>query len=666
MTLPMKPNVSPDGVPGNTSAPPSSSSSPAPPAAAGAATTLPPRPADTNPSEIRVPSHGWTVHVGPTGHLYAWNHLTKRATWKLPLVRPEPPFVPFPPPVPKYHVPQPLPERVVRKFRLGTSQYYACETDAGNRFFYHKKNGTSTWRAPGDVKDEIKALDARLAEEKRRRKEEEEAKAAEAKAADAAVAKEKAVVEPEDEEVVHEQEQAQDDADLEWELMQLEAEAEALDAASEEPPAATTGNGDVLMADADGDAIQDNDDDVIHEYTFEERATLFLQHLRSEDVSPFAPWETIAEALPDLELSDREKRELFDRYCEQRAAEKRAARERLDPRVAFLSLIAENRKLFWEEFKRKYRREPRFYNFGATDRDREKLFKDGKKMKPAELTKLIRDAEAALLAGNTATAASAPSSDAAASIAKLAEDARERKRRAQEEAIKAREAQVRAELGHAQRQVDASRRHALREEASATLAALLVDYARAGDSVDAALDAVSRDPRFATAVRPHLGPRELDEAARARLDHLRDRAEAAVRDRVDLALPLAEVGRADARDVLQRGEFAADLATLTRSVGGRDALYRVVERHLDARRAHLRQLGAEALDAARVAVEAWVIDKIGSGVEPGDALDEVHEFLAADPRWAGMAGMPGEAQRMVRANVEDVMAEVLKKEAGQV
>ncbi|KNE56640.1 hypothetical protein AMAG_17944 [Allomyces macrogynus ATCC 38327] len=379
-SLPRKPVTAPVGAPRNGSAPS------APPAPAPAPVTAPPP--QSNPT-IQVPDHGWTVHVAPTGHLYAFNHHTKKCTWRLPLVKPEAPFVPLPPPVFKYRLRVLPKEKAVSKKRLGTSPVYVVYTDAGNQFYYNKKTKRSTWRLTPDLVPLLEQVEkaAKAAKEaegdaaptpdedvvdKDGEDDERPAKRAKIDAPPAVESK----PEPEPVTAPEPVQEAPMDEDMAWQLQELETMAD-LDADNDD-------DGPSAVQSFVDDADDNDDEDIIHEPTLAEKSDLFYAHLVETQPSPFVPWDTIASALPDLELDESTKKDLFEKYCEQRAAELRAAKQRPtnDPRADFVALVHANRKLFWEEFKRKHRRDPRFTNYGANDKEREKLWRDAKKSKP--------------------------------------------------------------------------------------------------------------------------------------------------------------------------------------------------------------------------------------------------------------------------------------------
>ncbi|KNE54995.1 hypothetical protein AMAG_00932 [Allomyces macrogynus ATCC 38327] len=471
-----------------------------------------------NPT-IQVPDHGWTVHVAPTGHLYAFNHWTKKCTWRLPLVRPEAPFVPLPPPVNKYRLRVLPTEKAVSKKRLGNSPVYVVYTDAGNQFYYNKKTKRSTWRLTPDLVpllEQVEKADKKGKEDK----DEAEGDATEAKPDQDAVEKGEEdgeerpakrakidatpVVESKPE-LLPVQDEPMDE-DMAWQLQQLEAMADLDD--SVDP---TTTDPQPLIGDDDED-----DEDIIHEPTVAEKSDLFYAHLVETQPSPFAPWDSINSALPDLDLDESVKKDLFEKYCEQRAAELRAAKQRPtnDPRANFVALVHANRKLFWS---RKHRRDPRFTNYGVNDKEREKLWRDAKKTKPGTST--------------TPTPSSSTADRAARTQA----------------ALQARAAAAAADHASLRRETAASRARAACDNASAVLATLLAEHVRdlSVTKTEAVVGVIARDPRFVAAgVRAHLPPADLASAVREHVGTVAERAMAAfarcVRDDVPLGMRWAD------------------------------------------------------------------------------------------------------------------------------
>ena len=106
------------------------------------------------------------------------------------------------------------------------------------------------------------------------------------------------------------------------------------------------------------------------------------------------PWDT---ALPKFVSDPRyvllpsvsARRDAFDEYCRERARELRQAKlsvaadsiskEKSDPRAEFERLLHEEVKstrTSWTEWRRTWKKDRRFYNWGRDDRERERRFRD--------------------------------------------------------------------------------------------------------------------------------------------------------------------------------------------------------------------------------------------------------------------------------------------------
>ena len=146
-----------------------------------------------------------------------------------------------------------------------------------------------------------------------------------------------------------------------------------------------------------GDAAQDEDmgdyDEGDQGLTIsdEDAANLFRDLLDDYRISPFTPWDKlIADESEASILNDdrytvlpnmRARKEVWDAWTRDKAAqikEERAKMGKLDPRIPYLAFLAEkaNPKLYWPEFRRKYKREPELNDRKLSDKDREKLYRD--------------------------------------------------------------------------------------------------------------------------------------------------------------------------------------------------------------------------------------------------------------------------------------------------
>lgn len=123
----------------------------------------------------------------------------------------------------------------------------------------------------------------------------------------------------------------------------------------------------------------------------EDAANLFRDLLDDYRISPFTLWEKLIadESEASIMHDDRytvlpnmkARRDVWDQWAKDKAAqlkEERAKMEKKDPRIPYLALLAEKAtpKLYWPEFKRKYKREPEVNDRKLADKDRERLYRD--------------------------------------------------------------------------------------------------------------------------------------------------------------------------------------------------------------------------------------------------------------------------------------------------
>lgn len=121
--------------------------------------------------------------------------------------------------------------------------------------------------------------------------------------------------------------------------------------------------------------------------TDEDAAGLFRDLLDDYHLNPYSTWErTIEEgriigdsrytALPNM----KSRREVWSNWSRDRIQQLKQEKEKQekDPRIKYLAFLQEHAtpKLYWAEFKRKYRKEPEMKSTQLSDRDREKLYRD--------------------------------------------------------------------------------------------------------------------------------------------------------------------------------------------------------------------------------------------------------------------------------------------------
>ena len=115
---------------------------------------------------------------------------------------------------------------------------------------------------------------------------------------------------------------------------------------------------------------------------------LFRDLLDDFQVNPFTTWENVIEEgriIDDTRYTApsnmKARREIFANWTRDRiqhVRDQKAKQEKTDPRIKYLAFLQEHAtpKLYWPEFKRKYRKEPEMKDSQLADKDREKFYRD--------------------------------------------------------------------------------------------------------------------------------------------------------------------------------------------------------------------------------------------------------------------------------------------------
>ena len=122
--------------------------------------------------------------------------------------------------------------------------------------------------------------------------------------------------------------------------------------------------------------------------TEDDTKALFKDMLNDFQISPYIPWEKVFEAghiieddryivLPNM----KSRKEVWDEWSRDRIQQLRAQREKeekRDPRIPYFAFLESHAtpKLYWPEFRRKYRSEPEMRAAKVTDKDREKWYRE--------------------------------------------------------------------------------------------------------------------------------------------------------------------------------------------------------------------------------------------------------------------------------------------------
>ena len=122
--------------------------------------------------------------------------------------------------------------------------------------------------------------------------------------------------------------------------------------------------------------------------TKDDSEALFKDMLNDFHIDPYVPWEKIIEegkiidddryiCLPNMK-SRKEVWGEWSRMRIQQLKEQRESQEKKDPRIPYLAFLQKHAtpKLYWPEFRRKYRKEPEMRDTKVSDKDREKWYRD--------------------------------------------------------------------------------------------------------------------------------------------------------------------------------------------------------------------------------------------------------------------------------------------------
>lgn len=151
----------------------------------------------------------------------------------------------------------------------------------------------------------------------------------------------------------------------------------------------------------------------------EDAKSLFKDLLSDFKVNPYSPWDKL---LDEGKLVDdarytalsttRARRECWDEWCREKIAElkEQRAKQEKDPKVAYMAFLQEKAtpKLYWQEFRRKYKKEEPMKDMRLPDKDREKAYREHiNRLKlpmatlKSDLTALLRAQPLHLLHGKT-------------------------------------------------------------------------------------------------------------------------------------------------------------------------------------------------------------------------------------------------------------------------
>lgn len=115
---------------------------------------------------------------------------------------------------------------------------------------------------------------------------------------------------------------------------------------------------------------------------------LFKDLLNDYGINPYSPWDKLIEEgriIDDARYTvlptTKARKEVWEEWSRERIQilkEKRAKEEKKDPRIPYFAFLQQKAtpKLYWPEFRRKYKKEPPMRDPNLSDRDREKWYRE--------------------------------------------------------------------------------------------------------------------------------------------------------------------------------------------------------------------------------------------------------------------------------------------------
>ncbi|CAI6331970.1 unnamed protein product [Periconia digitata] len=284
----------------------------------------------------------------------------------------------------------------------GCAPWVLVKTKLGRRFVWNKETNESFWKFPPHVMKAVVEFD-RVEREKKERRERGEPSDDEAEMEMAELEAELAAAEEEIEQQIVEVdgEEGMEDAE-EYEEVEV-TDDEVADTSHPQKRQRTDAN----AQDQDMGAQEDDDlawqlaqmeemeggfddqyDDDEPPLSEEDCKALFKELLDDTNTSPYTPWDKVLEsgALYDDErykalTSMSARKDCFNEWAKEKSQilkEQKAQQKKIDPRIPYIALLDRfaTPKLYWPEFKRKYRKEPEMKDTKLPEKEKEKLYRE--------------------------------------------------------------------------------------------------------------------------------------------------------------------------------------------------------------------------------------------------------------------------------------------------
>ncbi|KAI9781740.1 MAG: hypothetical protein M1839_005733 [Geoglossum umbratile] len=306
----------------------------------------------------------------------------------------------------------------------GCEPWLLVNTKLGRRFFYHPKNGVSFWKIPEELKEGVERFDKaelqRIKGGQRgeggggQRDHKEESKTEVSEADTGSVKRTFSAVDEDDGEGTEEYEEAdesdEEDEDNSAKRRRTWGPDQPVEFNEDDIAWQLAAMGEDYGELAEAEGFGESEDARNEPLTEDDSKGLFKDMLDDCLISPYSTWEKVIEEgkvvederykiLPNM----KSRREVWDEWSKekiQKLKELKAKTEKKDPRIPYLEFLQKHAtlKLYWPEFKRKYKKEPEMRESKLSDKDREKWYRDYISRLKLPLSTLTHDLSALLKA----------------------------------------------------------------------------------------------------------------------------------------------------------------------------------------------------------------------------------------------------------------------------
>lgn len=303
--------------------------------------------------------------------------------------------------------PQPVDKPKSRHPIPGHAPWILVHTKYGRRFVYNPEKDQSYWRIPDKLKDGILELDQQRIREKAQALAEKDEK--ESTVAPGAAEHPAAVPKP----------VTKDGGEIGTGGGDDSSEYEEVEVTDDEDDEENPSKRPRIEGDAPDEPVEFDEDDIAFqlaamgqeygldpgeyddgnmedweegveglELTQEDSAALFRDLLNDFGINPNSPWDRLIEEgklVDDVRYtaltSMKARKEVWEAWSFEKIKvlrEMRAKQERKDPRIPYISFLEKHAtpKLYWPEFRRKYKKEDAMRDTNFADKDREKLYRE--------------------------------------------------------------------------------------------------------------------------------------------------------------------------------------------------------------------------------------------------------------------------------------------------